>query len=185
MDLEHNAMEVMTETVEDILTNIEAKSNQKVVINVCYGGFTLSPRAIERIAEIEGRQCFFFEFNIKNELIPVSLKDLESGEYPCYNWVAYDCPNIADLPQNEQWFKMSLDEQIVNRDLWKKHSHKIDYRNTERNYPPLVQAVEELGDKAAGEDSKLKVVSIPGDVIFDIYEEAGVEEIHEVHRIWS
>lgn len=31
----------------------------KVVINRCYGGFSLSPKAVKRLAELQGRECHF------------------------------------------------------------------------------------------------------------------------------
>lgn len=55
----------------------------------------------------------------------------------------------------------------------------------ERNDPILIQVVEELGDEANGSYSSLKVVEIPDDVKWIIYEYDGIESIHEEHRKWS
>lgn len=55
----------------------------------------------------------------------------------------------------------------------------------ERDDPALVQAVEELGEKANGPHAELKVVSIPDDVQWYIYEYDGIESVHEEHRTWN
>lgn len=48
----------------------------------------------------------------------------------------------------------------------------------------LVTVVEGLGKLANTCSSDLTVVEIPADVIWTISEYDGVEEIHEVHRVW-
>lgn len=53
-----------------------------------------------------------------------------------------------------------------------------------RDDPVLVQVVEELGTKADGWASHLKVVEIPDDVEYTIEDYDGVEHIAEVHRTW-
>jgi hypothetical protein len=55
----------------------------------------------------------------------------------------------------------------------------------ERDDPALVQAVEELKEKANGPHADLKVVSIPDDVQWYVHEYDGAESIHEEHRIWD
>jgi hypothetical protein len=55
----------------------------------------------------------------------------------------------------------------------------------ERTDPHLVQAVETLGELSCGTHSKLKVVSIPDDVDWFIYDYDGIETIHEQHRQWD
>jgi len=37
----------------------------KVAINACFGGFGLSPLAVKRLAELQGRECHFFVLNRK------------------------------------------------------------------------------------------------------------------------
>lgn len=54
-----------------------------------------------------------------------------------------------------------------------------------RDDPDLVAVVRKLGDKANGECASLKIVDIPNDVAWELFEFAGEEEIHEVHRKWS
>lgn len=54
----------------------------------------------------------------------------------------------------------------------------------ERSCPYLVATVEELGVKANGRYSSLKVVEIPEEVEFQIQEYDGKEWVAEVHRTW-
>lgn len=67
---------------------------------------------------------------------------------------------------------------------YKNRTGKDPY-DAERDDPVLVAIVEELGDEADGDCSKLKVVEIPDDVQYTIEEYDGIESIHEVHRSWG
>ena len=55
----------------------------------------------------------------------------------------------------------------------------------ERTDPVLVEVVEQLGDLANSRYAKLKIVEVPDDVKWYIYDYYGVEEVHEEHRKWS
>lgn len=57
--------------------------------------------------------------------------------------------------------------------------------NIERSDPALVQTVEELGEKADGSFSELKVVEIPDGIEWYIHEYDGMEYVAEKHRTWS
>lgn len=54
-----------------------------------------------------------------------------------------------------------------------------------RDDPQLVQVVEELGIKANGFCSSLKIVKIPDDIKWHIEEYDGAEWVAEDHRTWS
>lgn len=54
----------------------------------------------------------------------------------------------------------------------------------ERDDPYLIQIVREMGEKANGRFSKLKIVEIPGDVDWEIAEYDGNEWVAEKHRTW-
>jgi hypothetical protein len=49
----------------------------------------------------------------------------------------------------------------------------------------LAQVVEELGGAANGHCAKLRVVSIPDDVRWQISAVGGMEHVSEVHRTWD
>jgi hypothetical protein len=58
-------------------------------------------------------------------------------------------------------------------------------RDIQRNDPALIEVVEELGKKADGYLSELKIVEIPDDIKWTIEEYDGKEWIAEDHRTWS
>jgi hypothetical protein len=55
----------------------------------------------------------------------------------------------------------------------------------ERNDPNLVRVVQELGVMADNCYSELKVVEVPDDVKWHIYEYDGLEHVAEDHRTWD
>ena len=60
----------------------------------------------------------------------------------------------------------------------------IYYWEIPRDNAILVQIVEQLGDRAGGEYSSLKVIEIPDGVEWHIHEYDGMEHIAENHRTW-
>src|ERR1700751_4119803 len=76
-------------------------SHMKVVINACFGGFSLSPRAVKRLAELNGRECYFFTYQREpldlEVRIPVTLEELEAGNDRLGMWTAYDVPNPDEV----------------------------------------------------------------------------------------
>lgn len=56
----------------------------------------------------------------------------------------------------------------------------------DRANPKLVECVEKLGEAAShGLGSSLYVVEVPDDVKWIITDYDGVEQVEEVHRVWS
>ena len=62
--------------------------------------------------------------------------------------------------------------------------HYYDPNKIPRDDPHLVAVIAELGDGADGEHSKLKIVEIPDDVLWEVDEYDGMEHIQEKHRTW-
>ena len=62
--------------------------------------------------------------------------------------------------------------------------HHFDPNDIPRDDPHLVAVVAELGDGAAGEHAKLKIVEIPDDVLWEVDEYDGMEHVQEKHRTW-
>lgn len=154
----------------------------KVVINVCFGGFSLSPKAVKRLAELQGRECHFFT-NPRNplnihKLIPISLEQAEKE----FMWFAYDTADAEKFSTPDNWNELPLDERQMANERSNKHS--IDSREADRKDPNLVRVVEELGAAANGAHAKLRIVEIPDDVEFEIDEYDGNEHVAEVHRTW-
>jgi hypothetical protein len=133
----------------------------KVVISTCNGGFSISPKAIEKLAERKGKKCYFFNSNYKD------------GEFK-YTF-------INGYPTGLFWTASSTDN-LEEFDFGK---HDLSSRPEDRADPDLVAVVEELGEEANGKFAELKVVKIPSDVKWHIQEYDGAEWVAEDHRTWS
>lgn len=127
----------------------------KVVINKCYGGFSLSEKGISRYAEIKELKLYrwrekrqFFEQFWHYSTVPVET----DGE-----------GFISKMPETGYWSDRDID----------------------RNDPALVQTVEELGKAADGECARLGIVEIPDGIEFSIEEYDGNEHVAEKHNTWS
>ena len=162
----------------------------KVVINTCFGGFSLSPRALQRYAEIKGRPCYFFvnergpdgHLNFKKR-VPISMEKVE-GLF----WSAFDIPNPDEvLPSDDRWPELSQEERERHNSLYEQHN--LDGREIDRADPDLVRVVEELGgghrEGASGRCAALKIVEIPDGTDYEIEEYDGNEHVAEKHRTWS
>ena len=135
----------------------------KVVINTCYGGFTLSEKAVQMYVDRKELKFYTASKNgiILYYTIPVEEYEKElAEEIRMYNEKSKDYRGY-----------------ISNRHRWNLH-------NIKRNDLILVKLVEELGDDANGEYAKLKVVEIPDDIEYIIEEYDGCEHIAEKHRTW-
>jgi len=129
----------------------------KVVINKCFGGYGLSDAAVQRYAELAG----------------ITLYSKPGTLYSNYYYT---------VPVEEYERLRKKGEKIG--DYSESNSVYWSIYDIERNDPLLIQVVEELGDDAAGDFSRLKIVEIPDDVSWEIDEYDGIESIHEVHRTW-
>ena len=150
----------------------------KIVINKCFGGFGLSPKAIKRIAELEGKECYFFKCDIKsNKYPPLSLEEAKKS----FMFLAFSVQNPEEVLPEERKGKDGTYKEF--NKTYNKIS--LDSREHERNNPFLIQVVEELGVEANGQCAELEIVEIPDDVEWDIDDYDGVETIHEKHRSWD
>lgn len=129
---------------------------KKVVINDDFGGFSLSPVALEALARRKGHErLYWFEFAGLNGIKPIQQPDYSSWH------IAYTMPN----PSND-------DESFSSRDI-------------KRDDPDLVAVVEELGtERSSDRYAHLRIVEIPDDVEWFIDEYDGREHIAETHRTW-
>jgi hypothetical protein len=68
-------------------------------------------------------------------------------------------------------------DEIAEENLWLDfHIHRSD--------PFLIQVIEELGENSFGEHCSLKIIEIPHDVKWQIYQYDGLEWVSEKHREW-
>ncbi len=145
----------------------------KLVINKCFGGFGLSPKAIARLAELRGKTAYFFIGGTGGEpRRQVPMEKLNSAF-----WMAYYTPTPANY---KEWNGLS-DEQ---RAAIRAESVEDCRDHDKRTDPDLIRVVEELGIAANGDCAQLGVVEIPDGVDWTIDEYDGVESVHEKHRSW-
>ena len=139
---------------------------KKVVINKCFGGFSLSPKAVRRLAELKGKECFFFR-GWKKPYVSISDEEAED----VFSTTAFDVPNPNEL----------------GGDVYEKHS--LYYCDIDRTDADLIKVIEELGaghrTGASGSCAKLAIVEIPDGVEYEIKEYDGNEHIAEIHRTWG
>ena len=127
-----------------------------IAINTRVGGFRLSAKAIKRLAELEGKECFFFVCQSFNKYVQVNIEDIGDSRFYAYS----DC---------------SLDS--------KNYISAHDYK---RDNPKLIQVINELGDEVNTRFSSIKIVEIPEGVDWEIEEDSdGTEVVREKSRIWS
>jgi len=140
-------------------------NNMKIVKNDCFGGFSLSMKATKRLAELEGKECYFFENDYSQGYGKNIYKEINVKEKESLMWHAFDIPNPNEVKDN--------------------NSHYIYYRDIERDSPLLLQVIEEIGEEnASGSCAELKVVDIPDGTEWEIDEYDGQETIREKHRSW-
>lgn len=135
----------------------------KIVINDCYGGFSISPIALEKYAERKGIEKLYW-----------------------FTWWDSDTHERSEPRQVERpevrSFPTVLAYTIDNPD---EHTKSFSSRDFKRDDPDLVAVVEELGSTANGAYAELKVVEIPDDVDWCIEEYDGREWVAEKHRTWG
>jgi hypothetical protein len=139
----------------------------KVVINSCFGGFSLSHEAVMRYFEIKGITVY-----------PEQGKDY----WKFWTYWTVKPEDRIESKEGDDFYKLPMEERAAYN---KAHSEQTIYeRDIERHDPALVQTVEELGDRANGAHAELTVVEIPDDVDYHINEYDGNEHVAERHRTW-
>jgi hypothetical protein len=140
----------------------------KVVINCCYGGFSISHEGMLRYFEIKGQPVW---------------PEQADNYWKHWTYWTVSPENRPESKEGDAFYEMSIEDRRAYNEA---HSKLTVYeRNIERNDPALVQMVEELGKEANGEYSELSVVEIPNDIHWNIEEYDGMERVEEAHRSWS
>lgn len=134
----------------------------EVVINKCYGGFSLSHEAVMRYAELKGLTLY-----------PFFTRYMPGG---CIENVPYNQASLEEQQHGIPGYYQTPDHQ--------KKSY-FSSRDIERDDPNLVKVVKKLGEKANGPCAKLAIVYVPDDVKWHIEEYDGREHVAEDHRTWS
>jgi hypothetical protein len=144
---------------------------QKVVVNRCYGGFSLSEKAVVRLAELKGTPVKYIQ-NPGSMLVRFWLVSVEDTGLQKYK-------NIKNCR-----VEITIEEREWQNDFYIQNTISSRIDSEDRADPLLVQVVEELGSEANGEFAELKVIEIPDDVQWDISDYDGYETLHERHRSW-
>ena len=131
----------------------------KVVINRCYGGFSLSPKGERRYLELKGHKSYFY----KQTKYGFSHRETEFTRID----------NIDDVP-GIFFFCTTHDQGEFISDYPEDIFH---CRELKRSDPILVQVVEELGKESFGVCAELKVIEIENGRWFKIDEYDGYESI--------
>ena len=130
-----------------------------IVINACYGGFSLSDEAVLLYAKKKGITLYVDNSGYLTHFFTVPVEQYRELQ--------------ADVKANDKDYKR------LNESGW-----YFSDRAIPRDDPALVEVVKELGKKANGRSAKLKVVRIPANVEWEIAEYDGLEHVAEKHRTW-
>ena len=144
----------------------------KIVINACYGGFSLSPESMIEYYKRKGRDCYFFTFRRKpggdidfSKFDSASPKDVENRLI----FSAFDVPNPNDFRDDDEWYGQ----------------HCLSQYEYDRTDTDLIDVVEKLGGDSSGRGGDLRVIEIPDGVEWTIEEYDGREWVAEKHRTWG
>jgi len=135
----------------------------RVVINKCFGGFSLSPAALLWLYKHGFRANATLAKDYYNESGELTAKLRKWRKYRKTGKRGGFAPVV-----------FSPDEKLV-----------LTNNLGCRSEPLLVECVKALKEKANGDHAKLKIVEIPDDVEYTIEEYDGQEHIAEKHRTWD
>lgn len=140
-------------------------NTRKIVINTCFGGFSLSPAATVAYGARKGLTIHCFR-----------VAHAEDGSY---TYKPFDPTTDERPPLFLRYSRQPLDDEggIPDEALF-------SCRDMDRDDPDLVAIVEEMGAKADGGCAELKIVEIPAEVEWQIEEYDGREHVSEKHRTW-
>lgn len=142
----------------------------KIVINRCYGGFSLSLQAILELIKMGS---------------PTIKRNLLSKYYG--SWEKAEIKPEFDSDKKVPFTDGFLTTKFAGRTLYDtRHAYYIENDDAVsfRTHPDVIRVVEMLGKEAGGDCAELGIIEIPDDVVVEIDEYDGIESVHEIHRSW-
>lgn len=136
--------------------------NKEIVINKCFGGFSLSDEAFELYLSKKGIKYYKYKSKYSG-----------GSDY-------YKVPKEKYDRLCEKWRKEDGDYKRINDKNW-----FLSDRDIPRDDPDLIAVVKELKEKANGRCAELKIVKIPANIEWEIDEYDGLEIIDEKHSSWD
>jgi len=150
----------------------------KIAINRCYGGFSLSPKAVKMHSELEGKKCFFFKYNHETKMhIPISENDIDDNYM---SWCAFTIEN-PDKYLGKSVFGIDGTFKEYNA---KYREISLSNRDIPRDDLNLIKVIETLKEEANGHCAELAIIEIPDNVDWEVAEYDGMETVEEKHRRW-
>jgi hypothetical protein len=153
----------------------------KIVINSCYGGFSLSPQGLKEYARLNGRECYFFKGGLGSTRQAIDMP--KKGDMFWDAFTTSDIDEINKISNSNGWASMTKEQ----KDKFNDEYEKINLRHYEisRTDKNLINVVESMGSDASGACASLRVVEIPDGINYEIDEYDGNETIRESHRTWG
>lgn len=139
---------------------------KKIVINGCFGGFSLSHKAVMRYAELKGFKLYASDYT-------------------------RDAQGNLNLNKHKPWdgvgssMFIHYSKKPLKPDGTLIEKSYFSSSDIERDDETLIKVIQEMKGKASGQCAQLEIVEIPDDVDWVINEYDGNEHIAEKHRTWS
>ena len=142
----------------------QAIRKREIVINVQFGGFGLSHKAMMLYAKLKGFKLYPF--------VEEDLHSLKNRKFVPYN-----------AQKNADAWVIHYSKKPLKNGKYDDNSYFSD-DDIPRDDPILVKVVKQLGIESYGDHATLQIVKIPFDVEWEIDEYDGNESIEEKHRSW-
>jgi len=153
---------------------MKKKKFKEIVINKCYGGFSLNHRAMMLYAKLSGFKLYPF----------VEVRKKKGKEWSALTgkYTSYINPSSKSNPYDLIFYS----KKLLRLDGTYEKDSRFWYGDIKRDDPILVKVIKILGKKAIEHSyTQLKIVKISANIDYEIAEYDGIEWIAEKHKIWS